>query len=140
MYLIVGNARIPNKIIEGYRADEDEFKFLVQLRYQDKYFCGGSIIDSGHILTAAHCMYDGEYNPIRMNKIHIITGTNFNKNNEISTVYESCKVYIHRDFDYARSMNMWNDIPVIKVRTNKLKLLINFFITIFLSLQVEASN
>ncbi|KAF5278811.1 hypothetical protein FQR65_LT03498 [Abscondita terminalis] len=45
-----------NRIIGGHDADFGEFPYQVSLQYRNRHFCGGSIIASKWILTAAHCV------------------------------------------------------------------------------------
>uniref|UniRef100_A0A0B7B5I0 Peptidase S1 domain-containing protein n=1 Tax=Arion vulgaris TaxID=1028688 RepID=A0A0B7B5I0_9EUPU len=45
------------RIIGGTEADNCQFPWLAMLyNYQSGVYCGGTIIDSTHILTAAHCV------------------------------------------------------------------------------------
>ncbi|XP_058798823.1 chymotrypsin-1-like [Phymastichus coffea] len=44
------------RIVGGRSADISEFPYLVSLRLRGRHFCGGSIIDESHVLTAAHCI------------------------------------------------------------------------------------
>jgi len=44
-----------NKIVGGDEAVPGEFPWQVAIRIDGMYFCGGSLIDSTHVLTAAHC-------------------------------------------------------------------------------------
>lgn len=44
------------QIVGGKDAPVGKFPHQVSLRQNGNHFCGGSIIDSRHILTAAHCV------------------------------------------------------------------------------------
>merc|ERR1719341_1205121 len=44
-----------NRIVNGVDAKENEYPWMVMLKYGGKEFCGASIISSKEILTAAHC-------------------------------------------------------------------------------------
>jgi len=53
---ICGNGAVAdNKIVGGVEAVPGEFPWQVAVRIDGMYFCGGSLIDSTHVLTAAHC-------------------------------------------------------------------------------------
>lgn len=45
-----------SKIVGGKDALSGQFPYQVSLRKNKSHFCGGSIIDSRTILTAAHCV------------------------------------------------------------------------------------
>lgn len=44
------------KIIGGHNAEPNEWPFIAVLFNGGRQFCGGSLIDDIHILTAAHCV------------------------------------------------------------------------------------
>lgn len=44
------------RIVNGLEAVQHEFPFMAGLLNGDRQFCGGSLIDENHILTAAHCV------------------------------------------------------------------------------------
>ncbi|KAK7497785.1 hypothetical protein BaRGS_00010919 [Batillaria attramentaria] len=49
------------KIVGGTAAEVGEFPFLVPIKYSNgNQFCGGSIINERFVLTAAHCVPDGD--------------------------------------------------------------------------------
>lgn len=50
-----GTTSAQNKIVGGVEAVPGEFPWQVAIRIDGMYFCGGSLIDSTHVLTAAHC-------------------------------------------------------------------------------------
>ncbi|GAB79384.1 trypsin [Austwickia chelonae] len=53
-----GEADSSTLIIGGTPAKDGEFPFIVSLQTSGKPFCGGSLIDSTTVLTAAHCVND----------------------------------------------------------------------------------
>jgi len=47
------------RVIGGSDVSPHEFPFAVAMIMDDTNFCGGSLIDESHVLTAAHCLPDG---------------------------------------------------------------------------------
>lgn len=45
------------RIIGGQFANINEYPWQVALVYKNKFFCGGSLIDDRHVLTASHCVF-----------------------------------------------------------------------------------
>ncbi|KAK5644853.1 hypothetical protein RI129_006153 [Pyrocoelia pectoralis] len=46
---------LDGRIVGGVNATIEEFPYQVSLQYRHSHFCGGSIIATNRILTAAHC-------------------------------------------------------------------------------------
>lgn len=44
------------RIVGGHNADPNEWPWVAVLFNGPRQFCGGSLIDTEHILTAAHCV------------------------------------------------------------------------------------
>ncbi|KAL0267589.1 UNVERIFIED_CONTAM: hypothetical protein PYX00_009821 [Menopon gallinae] len=45
------------KIVGGSDTNISEVPYQVSLQYRNRHICGGSILDSRHVLTAAHCVH-----------------------------------------------------------------------------------
>ncbi|WP_162873018.1 S1 family peptidase [Austwickia chelonae] len=53
-----GEADASTLIVGGTPAKDGEFPFMVSLQLNGESFCGGSLINSTTVLTAAHCVND----------------------------------------------------------------------------------
>jgi len=51
-------APLRTRIVGGQEAAAYSWPWLVSLQYQGNHFCGGTLIDEYHVLTAAHCLQD----------------------------------------------------------------------------------
>ena len=54
------NPDATKKIVGGSQTKKDAWPWMAILLYSNKINCGGTLITSHHILTAAHCADDGE--------------------------------------------------------------------------------
>ena len=45
-----------SRIVNGNDAEDNEWPWIAALMNNGRQFCGGSLIDDKHILTAAHCV------------------------------------------------------------------------------------
>ncbi|XP_017787319.1 PREDICTED: trypsin-1-like [Nicrophorus vespilloides] len=103
-----------NRIVGGRPASEGEFPFQVSLRrsYNDNHFCGGSLIDPSHVLTAAHCMYyiwGGILPPF---VVSVVAGQ-LNLTMTEKSVYRNASVItVHPGFDKKL---MTNDVAIIEL-------------------------
>ncbi|XP_060810685.1 chymotrypsin-2 [Amyelois transitella] len=95
-----------SKIVGGQNATDGGIPYQVSLRSLfNSHFCGGSILNSRWVLTAAHCT-DGQsvYN------VKVVVGTNSLTHG--GKTYKAEKIIIHKDYD---SNLIVNDVSVIKV-------------------------
>ncbi|KAJ8668624.1 hypothetical protein QAD02_010287 [Eretmocerus hayati] len=108
-------------LIGGKKVQPDEIKYLVSLQSNDEHYCGGSIIDSWHVLSAAHCVIDdnNKFNK----KLKIIAGTNDLSDRDQDFVeIQVEKVYVPSSYDDSE----WDEsIPVGDVAVLRLKQSLN---------------
>lgn len=102
------------KIVNGTDATIEEFPFIVSIQYiynetASFHSCGGSVLNSWWVLTAAHCLEDTlpEEYLIEYSTTNIAYGTNGEK------IAYAEELIIHENYDE----DLDNDIGLIKVAT-----------------------
>jgi len=104
-------AQVQPYIVNGETAIPHEFPFMAALMNLNRQFCGGSLIDDNHILTAAHCVahmskYDVQNLRVRLGDHNIKDGTS-----DGTTVEKRVKRVIrHKGFS---SSTLWNDVAIL---------------------------
>ncbi len=83
-------ARANDKIVGGVEAAEGEFPFMVSLQY-DGHFCGGSLVGSHWVLTAAHCAGS-------VQGLSVFMGSN-RLDSDKATKLSVSKIIVHPKFD-----------------------------------------
>ncbi|BES90963.1 serine protease [Nesidiocoris tenuis] len=102
------------RIVGGQNADLGEWPWIVALFNSGRQFCGGSLIDNSHILTAAHCVahmsaWDVARLTVNLGDHNIKTTT------ETRHVVKKVKrVVRHRGFD---SNTLYNDIAILTLES-----------------------
>ncbi|XP_059480356.1 proclotting enzyme-like [Neocloeon triangulifer] len=98
------------RIVGGHNADLGEWPWIAALFNGGRQFCGGSLIDSTHILSAAHCIahmtsWDVSRLTVRLGEYNIKSNT------ETKHVEKKVKRLVrHRGFD---SRTLYNDIAIL---------------------------
>ncbi|KAJ1523857.1 hypothetical protein ONE63_010413 [Megalurothrips usitatus] len=98
------------RIVGGQNADIGEWPWIAALFNNGRQFCGGSLIDSTHILSAAHCVahmssWDVARLTVRLGDHNIRT------NSETRHVEKKVqRVVRHRGFD---SRTLYNDVAIL---------------------------
>ncbi len=109
-------------IINGETATVEEFPFYAELVLTNgdvekkegtgfAHYCGGSILDSNHILTAAHCVNDLTKDEIY--KHGVLINSDNHENTSIDNVYPIRNIYYHSSFNLNNELR--NDIAVVEI-------------------------
>ncbi|UJR23038.1 hypothetical protein I4U23_026064 [Adineta vaga] len=98
------------RIVGGEPAVSHSWGWAVSIRRQStRHFCGGSILSSHYILTAAHCV-DGVY--LSSTELTVAVGTDSLYDNEGQRIIVS-KIYMHPQYNaYTKE----NDIAILKLK------------------------
>ncbi|CAG4965019.1 unnamed protein product [Colias eurytheme] len=98
------------RIVGGHNAELNEWPWIVALFNNGRQFCGGSLIDNSHVLTAAHCVahmtsWDVARLTARLGDYNIRT------NSETQHIERKIKrVVRHRGFDMR---TLYNDVAIL---------------------------
>ncbi|XP_066590810.1 proclotting enzyme-like [Prorops nasuta] len=98
------------RIVGGQNADPGEWPWIAALFNAGRQFCGGSLIDDKHILTAAHCV--AHMNSWDVARLTVRLGDyNIKTNHEVRHIERRVKrVVRHRGFN---SRTLYNDVALL---------------------------
>ncbi|KAK4045783.1 hypothetical protein OUZ56_033757 [Daphnia magna] len=103
-----------DQIVGGTAVKEGAIPYQAALLLNGNLHCGGSLIDSTHILTAGHCFKGFENNPkavtVVLNSIKYKSGQR-SRNAIVQTV---AKIIVHEKFTEAGG-NLENDVCLLKL-------------------------
>ncbi|XP_015786719.1 kallikrein 1-related peptidase b9 [Tetranychus urticae] len=109
------------RIYKGEPIEKSKLPWISYLRLfapDDAFYneCGGVLIDDGHVLTAAHCLYLDNETMVQMKDLYIsfnVTDKPLRMKNE----NPSETFIIHPKFDYSHDWIMENDLAIIKLKS-----------------------
>merc|ERR1712106_415124 len=104
----------PTRVVNGWPADKGEWPWIAALLNNDRQFCGGSLIDQNHILTAAHCVAHMSRYDVANLKVRL--GDHQIKTSGETEIFESkaSRVVRHKGFS---QQTLHEDVAIITLET-----------------------
>ncbi|XP_064092189.1 transmembrane protease serine 9-like [Macrobrachium nipponense] len=97
------------RISGGFNASPHSHPWIAVLFNSHKQFCGGSLIDRTHVLTAAHCV--AHMSQVDIQNLRVRLGAHNIRQQERSVQeYRVSRVVRHKDYDSRR---LYNDVAML---------------------------
>ncbi|XP_066971123.1 serine proteinase stubble-like isoform X2 [Macrobrachium rosenbergii] len=101
------------RISGGLDASPHSHPWIAVLFNSHKQFCGGSLIDRTHILTAAHCV--AHMSQVDIQNLRVRLGAhNIRQQERTVQEYKVARVVRHKDYDSRR---LYNDVAMLTLET-----------------------
>ncbi|CAG7818307.1 unnamed protein product [Allacma fusca] len=100
------------KVVGGTQAPAGTYPFMAALMSKGRQFCGGSLIDSRHILTAAHCVQHMTANDVANFRIYLGARNVRLPNEPGRKVYQVSRVLYNRGFSMQ---TLHDDIAIVRL-------------------------
>jgi secreted trypsin-like serine protease len=113
-------ARPSAEIVGGKTAPDGKWPWQVALLWSNEpdnwyaQFCGGTLVDEHFVVTAAHCVTEGNGRVTRRSQIEVLTGTQSLANNGGGVRRRVAQIVRHPNYNDNRADY---DVAVIKLRT-----------------------
>ncbi|XP_050419568.1 proclotting enzyme-like [Adelges cooleyi] len=107
---VIGYQQDQERIVGGQNAEPGEWPWIVAIFNSGRHFCGGSLIDDSHILTAAHCVaHMSSWDVARLSAN--LGDYNIKSKSDVKHLERRIKrVVRHKGFN---QMTLYNDIAIL---------------------------
>jgi len=112
-FTFADDTQFSTRVVGGSDSASGAWPWIVYVQ-AGGYLCGGSLIDDDTVMTAAHCVHDGD-DPIAANRITVTIGEYDTTDSSPSTTAIS-DVYIHEDYNPETDVSS-NDIALLRLST-----------------------
>ncbi|XP_014612565.1 PREDICTED: trypsin-1-like [Polistes canadensis] len=106
---VCGLTNTQNRIVGGVETKVNQYPWMALLKYKKRFYCGGSVINSRYVLTAAHCV--DRFDPSLMSVVILEHDRNSTTETQIQE-YKVEQVIKHSGYSFV---NFNNDIALIKL-------------------------
>ena len=108
------------RIIGGAAAEVDAYPSIVALirpgfgNFNTRLFCGGTVVATRWVMTAAHCVFDAFDQPLEPRRVQVVEGTNDLAQNTTQRVRDVAQIIVHPDFDITLDLQPF-DLALIEL-------------------------
>ncbi|KAL7307658.1 hypothetical protein TKK_0000342 [Trichogramma kaykai] len=117
----VSNGKIVQKIIGGRFASNGQFKYQVSLQLISgngctHHFCGGSILDERHIITAAHCVTDKNSHQFNGVYITVVADATYLADKRTGLYHDVEYTFMPYSYMLNGAGSYYHDIAILRLR------------------------
>jgi secreted trypsin-like serine protease len=119
-FVFANNNTISTRVVGGQQSESSDWPWMVSISSESPngyiYSCGGTLINSKTVLTAAHCLFDENGASIPNTNITVSVGE-YNKNSQPPTATSNIiKKDVHENYDTTNAAS-GDDIALLHLET-----------------------
>lgn len=144
-FIECGLTNVQRRIVGGVETQVNQYPWMVLLMYRGRFYCGGSVISSFYVVTAAHCVDRWSQNTNKLIVIiRIFIFLIYYINTSIREIFLICCFYNtilfkNKYISYQFQRFLWNFMPV-RVSNSCLPLVETKFLMAYLVFQFQVRS
>lgn len=103
----------PERLVNGIPTSITNYPHIVSLRTNNNHMCGGNLISTRYVLTAAHCVEPLVKDDKLRRTLTVVSGTSLLSSG--GQIHKVSRMWYHEDFN--KNGNMGSDIGLLEVRS-----------------------